>query len=115
MRTRCAEYFRVNHKVDLQAEASGFQKRKRREAAAKEARRLELMRANEELVRRQRAIDDLAGKSGGSSRVEYDPFAEDERRPRAAVPTKSVAKVCFSVLWRILSDHSLRRQAKAQI
>lgn len=36
------------------------------------------MRANDELVRQE------AGAAGqGNGRIEYDPFAEDERRPAA--------------------------------
>ncbi|WVF71525.1 hypothetical protein IAT40_006332 [Kwoniella sp. CBS 6097] len=52
------------------------ERRQRQEAAAREARRQELMRANEALNKRK---DDKNG-NGGSKDMEYNPFAEDERR-----------------------------------
>ncbi|WWD17337.1 hypothetical protein CI109_101778 [Kwoniella shandongensis] len=55
------------------------ERRKRLEAASKEARRLELMRANEELNKK---AANGHGKGNGSSKavdMEYDPFAEDAK------------------------------------
>ncbi|WVQ99332.1 hypothetical protein IAU59_006464 [Kwoniella sp. CBS 9459] len=60
------------------------ERRQRQEAAAREARRQELIRANELLNKKK---DE---KNGGSNDMEYNPFAEDERR--APVVTKPVGK-----------------------
>ncbi len=52
------------------------------------------MRANQELVKRQQA-----GSRDENGRVEYDPFAEDERRP-ASIKDLAI-KVSLSVLYGI--------------
>jgi hypothetical protein len=53
--------------------------RKRREAASREARTLELKRANEAINKGKEAI---AGD-------DYNPFAEEERRPTPSAPSKA--------------------------
>lgn len=77
---------------DKQQARNEEEKRKRREAQAKEARRLELVRANEELLRHQQAA--TAGRSEG--RMDYNPFAEDERRP--ATTTDGSSKLAASAV-----------------
>ncbi|WVR06991.1 hypothetical protein IAU60_004029 [Kwoniella sp. DSM 27419] len=60
-------------------------RRKRQEAAAKEARRLELMRANE-------ALNNKAGGEQKKGPLDYDPFAEDERPKTVVKPVQTLSK-----------------------
>ncbi|KAK4685443.1 protein SPT2, partial [Tremellales sp. Uapishka_1] len=78
---------------EKEAAKAGEERRKMLEAASKEARRLELMKANEALVRKDLLKQGLAPGAGSETRQQmaYDPFAEDERPLKASTTSKQIA------------------------
>jgi protein SPT2 len=68
------------------------ERRKKKEAAIKEARRVELARANEALLKNGESSSSAKGGNGGKS-LEYDPFAEDEKNVKRVHSVIELLKV----------------------